>query len=146
MVVFGHVRVMVLLVGLPLVACNLSTRANDGDRVTIAEFRIEGSEPSGTIDGGSWVVDEGATLRLAFSVDGPVEQLVLSAGDRVLSQLPLDATSYVDDCAAGPCGTAEAGTIVYTLAAIGPEDSRSTDARSVEVQVSAPAPAGRNKR
>jgi hypothetical protein len=137
-----------LVVGLSLVACNLSTSANEGDRITINEFRLDQSEPPGSIDGGAWAVAQGATLTFGISVDGPVELLVLSAGEGVLAHLPLDATTYVDDCAAGPCGTSGEGTVVYTLAAIGPGDNPSVDARSVEVRVSAPtpAPAGQNKR
>ena len=146
MVPFGRARAAALLVGLSPLACDLSTDADDGGRVAITEFRIERSEPPGTIDAGAWAVARGATLTFAWSVEGPVEHLVLSAGDRVVAELPPDATSLVDDCAAGPCGTAEAGAVVYTLAAVGSGDDPSADARSLAVQVSETAAPAQNKR
>lgn len=138
MAVRGQTFVAALLVALSPLACNLSADADDGGQVSIAEFRIERAEPPGSVAAGRLSVVPRARLTLALAVDGPVERLVLSAGERVLAELSPDATVYVDDCDVAPCGTAETGEVVYTLAAIGSGEDPATAARSLAVQVTEP--------
>ncbi len=132
---FGRVQAAAFLLALSPVACDLSTDAEDGGAVAVVEFRLVGAEPPGTLVDGSWSVAPRARLEFALAVDGPVRALVLSAGDRVLAELPPEATSFVDDCEVGPCGTAEAGEVLYTLAAVGSGDDPPVDARSLGVRV-----------
>lgn len=138
MAVSGRTRAAALLVALSPLACDLSAAPSEDGAVAIAEFRIERAEPPGTVTDGRLAVDAGARLTFALAVDGPVERLVLSAGERVLAELSPATTVHVDDCALGPCGTAAAGEVVYTLAAVGSGDDPSVDARSLSVQVADP--------
>jgi hypothetical protein len=131
----GRAGAVALLVALSSLACNLSTEPDRSGKVEVLEFRVEAAVPAGTVVDGRLSVPAGARLSFAFAADGAVEKLVLSAGERVLAELPPDATSYVDDCAAGPCGTAAAGEVLYTLAAVGSDEDASTDARSLSVLV-----------
>lgn len=135
----GRAGAVAFLVALSPLGCNLSTEANDAGKVEVLELGLDRAEPPAAIVDGRPSVAVGAKLTFAFAAAGAVEKLVLSAGDRVLAELPPEATSYVDDCAAATCGTAEVGEILYTLAAVGSGDPPAVDARSLAVQVSEPA-------
>jgi hypothetical protein len=128
-------RAAAFLVALSPVACDLSTPATDDDELAVVAFDLERAEPPGVVADGAWAVVPRARLHFSLAVEGRAEALILSAGDRVLAELPPGTSSYVDDCDAGPCGTGEAGEVEYTLAAVGRGDEPPMAARSLLVRV-----------
>lgn len=131
---FGY-RVAAVLVALSPAACDLSTQATDDGSLAVVAFDLERAEPPGVLADGAWSVAPRAKLTFSLVVEGRPETLVLSAGDRVLAELPPGTDSYVDDCDAGPCGTGEVGEVEYTLAAVGGGDEPPVAARSLVVRV-----------
>lgn len=127
---------LLLLPALCLESCDCATHPVPKETIAIVEFEIE--EPTAQTGAAAFTVVTGTTIRLRWKIEGPVQRILLAAGDQILAELGPEGReiSFTDSCEDNVCGTQQPKErVLYSLLAFGEGDNTISATRSLAISV-----------